>query len=296
MASNAPDLSDTVDENATSTTEAEPAEPEQESATGTDASPDIEERARQLGWKPKDEYRGDPATWRDAQEFVDMTESVTPILRENLRRLSTQLSKTEQKVDSQDQEIKAWRAFTSEALEAERKRVIAEYEQKQRDAVREGDLEAYEALDKQKKAAAEKPEKPVQSNEMPPDAKQALTDFERENDWYGTHDAMTDYARAESDRIAQRMPHLDPEAHLKKVKARVMEAFPDYFSRGKTGAGSQPAGQASVERSRRVPAGGKKQSYENMPREYQAACDRAVKRGMCSKDDFVKTYYKQMEG
>lgn len=58
----------------------------------------------------------------------------------------------------------------------------------------------------------------------------AVRRFEDENPWYGQNTVMTDFARAESDRIAQAMPQLDAASHLRKVKERVEEEFPDYFA------------------------------------------------------------------
>ena len=251
-----------------------------------DRIPDITERARQLGWKDRDEYRGDPRHWRDAEEYIRVAEQETPILRENFRRLSATVAELER-------ELKAQRAFTETALEAERKRVIAEYEARQREAVRNGDEEEWERLERQKKEAASLPEVKIEES-TPPAVSEAIRRFELENDWYGTNAAMTDFAKAESDRIAQVLPHLDPEAHLRKVALRVREEFPQWFER-RSRSTAKHEGAAPVEKTRRPPPAKGKKTYENMPAEYRHACDVAVRRGMCSREDYVKVYYAQQE-
>lgn len=46
------------------------------------------EYAKTLGWSPKEEFRGDKSRWTDAKTFAERAEKLTPVLRENLRRLA----------------------------------------------------------------------------------------------------------------------------------------------------------------------------------------------------------------
>src|ERR1035437_4183631 len=60
------------------------AENEQEDNTDTGS---IEVEARDMGWVPKDEFRGDESKWVSAEQFVDHGRHVMPILRKNNERL-----------------------------------------------------------------------------------------------------------------------------------------------------------------------------------------------------------------
>lgn len=65
--------------------------------SGSDAGGDaqraeVEQRARDMGWSPKDQWRGNPGSWIDAQEFVQRGEQIMPILRNNLRSRDTEIA------------------------------------------------------------------------------------------------------------------------------------------------------------------------------------------------------------
>ena len=42
---------------------------------------DIEQTARDMGWRPQEEFRGEASKWVDAQTFVSSGENFLPILR-----------------------------------------------------------------------------------------------------------------------------------------------------------------------------------------------------------------------
>lgn len=62
------------------------------------ANAEAETKARELGWVPEDEFRGDKAKWKPAEEFLDYADHMLPILRENNRKLT-------QKISAKDQEF-----------------------------------------------------------------------------------------------------------------------------------------------------------------------------------------------
>lgn len=53
--------------------------------------PEVEARAREMGWSPKEQWRGNPEHWIDAATFVQRGEQVLPILQANLRQRDTQV-------------------------------------------------------------------------------------------------------------------------------------------------------------------------------------------------------------
>lgn len=81
--------------------------------------PQIEERARAVGWVPKEEFRGDETRWVDAQAFLHRAEEVMPILRKNNVELHSKLSATEQRLQRIAEENETMRK-TLGALEAAR--------------------------------------------------------------------------------------------------------------------------------------------------------------------------------
>lgn len=67
----------------------------------------VETRAREMGWAPKEEWRGNPAHWMDADEFVQRSEQMIPILRSNLRKTESEVERLRRVTQEQDQKLKA---------------------------------------------------------------------------------------------------------------------------------------------------------------------------------------------
>ena len=48
---------------------------------------DVEQRARDMGWVPKEEFRGPEENWKSAEDFVRIGENYMPVLKERLGKL-----------------------------------------------------------------------------------------------------------------------------------------------------------------------------------------------------------------
>lgn len=77
---------------------------------GGDASsaadhPEVEQRAREMGWSPREQWRGNPDNWIDASTFVQRGEQVLPILQANLRQRDTQLITLRRQSEQQAREL-----------------------------------------------------------------------------------------------------------------------------------------------------------------------------------------------
>ena len=54
----------------------------------------VEVKARDMGWKPLEEFKGDPDNWRDAEAFVARGEEILPIVRKDNERLRAEVAQT----------------------------------------------------------------------------------------------------------------------------------------------------------------------------------------------------------
>ena len=81
----------------------EGAAPPEEVPQGDDApppAPSVEELAQRMGWKPKEQFRGDPDKWRPADEFIlqgheiqrSLSSDPRPTSRRSTRATSTPAS------------------------------------------------------------------------------------------------------------------------------------------------------------------------------------------------------------
>src|SRR3990172_5267239 len=59
------------------------------------AHQDLERRAKDMGWSPKDQWRGAPERWVDAEVFVRRGEEIMPILQANSRKEQARIQKLE---------------------------------------------------------------------------------------------------------------------------------------------------------------------------------------------------------
>jgi len=73
----------------------------------------VVEKAKQMGWAPQAEFRGDPTKWIDADEYVRRGEQLMPILRANNERLMEEVGKLRSENAQTQQLLKA----SGEAIE-----------------------------------------------------------------------------------------------------------------------------------------------------------------------------------
>ena len=64
-----------------------------------------EARAREVGWEPKENFRGDPARWKSAIEFLEYADHVTPVLRKNNQKLFADLQQRDDVIRSLQQQV-----------------------------------------------------------------------------------------------------------------------------------------------------------------------------------------------
>jgi hypothetical protein len=228
---------------------------------------DIDQRARNLGWKSEEEFEG-AGKWIPAEEFIQKGEEALPLLRADIRKM-------QQNFELQNKTHKM-------AFDAQEKRLEREYKEKLETAVEEGDLQKYRELRKE--------EDDLQStNGEDPDelaGKAARGQFIVDNPWYGKDRAMTASAGAFSADVADQFPDLTPEQNLEKTLQMIKDEFPHKFGERK-----MPTPQPSpVEGGRKIKRKTEK-NYSSMPEEDRAACDRAATIGLSSKEDFVKNYW-----
>ncbi len=161
----------------------------------------VETEARKMGWKPQEEFDGDPARWVSAEEFVERGQQILPILTQNNRRLKDELSVRDQRIEALNsslQEAKeAIDALKEHQTEAT-KRAVAQAKQevlKQLKEAREtGDVDAEFQLSEQladlrstersvaTATVAEKKETPVQPAQPTPSPE--LLAWKEENPWF----------------------------------------------------------------------------------------------------------------
>lgn len=193
--------------------------PENENLEPTPPEVDpVEQQARELGWKPKEEFEADERNqgkkWRSAEDFMD---------RKSLF----------DKIDSQGHELKTLKkglqAFAQHYTNVEKaafQRAYDALKSQRRELLQEGEVVKAEDIkeemdDLKKKIDSAAP--PVQIPEEPAE----FVQWKDRNSWYQKDTSMTKFA----DDLGRRL-HLEgysPAEVLKEVEVRVKSVYPEKF-------------------------------------------------------------------
>jgi len=145
-----------------------------ETEEGVTPERDWDAEAREMGWHPQDEYRGDPDKWVDAKTFVLRGEQQMPIMRENNRKLMSRVRRADdenadlrQQMAEMRDSLNTLRKMAERADEAGYQRALAEAKALQREAVRNGDEAAYDNAERQIAQIEERREE-VRAEAAPP--------------------------------------------------------------------------------------------------------------------------------
>ena len=237
------------------------APPEGDKGNGADTTPDpVETSARTQGWKPKEEFTGDPALWVDAKEFVGRAP-----LFEKIKEQSKTLKGLTKTVDAM---AKHFTANVNHAVNAK----ISELRAAKKEAIEGGDVAKVEAIDKQiDDAKATKADIPTA-----PEVAPEVMDWVKANPWYTTDNELHDFALAYNDSFLKRHPG-DIEGSLKATATATKRAFPDKFS----GDTKKPAGSpaATVEGATAPASAGKKYTVNRLTTDQKMAHDQYIKAG-----------------
>lgn len=239
-----------------------------------------EEQARRLGWKSKDEYKGDQANWRDWQDFLNEDLSNAPQLKATVKLLKRRLDQADRKAKQFETTLKEATEYFSKAEQRAYDRAVSDLRAKQRAAVAVGDEDAFDAaadeLDKLNKDA--KDGKAPKAPEVDPQVQKTFRKWERDNDWYGKDRAMTAFADAEAAAMGSYVENdMDPDEYLEELSARVKKEFAHKFELPKKRSAVEGVGETRATKGA--------ETFDNLPAEAKAQFARFEKMGIPVKKD-----------
>ena len=252
---------------------------EEDTSNTDEAVVKTEKDARTFGWVPLEEFRGGEDKWVDAETFVKRGKEINPILKKNNELLLKKLADAERKVEEVGRVADEFRTFQKEQSEKriqDYDRQIVELKKAKGEAVSSGDGDRVIAIDdaidaiKEERAEAKtvKPAEEVKPGNTVDPVLQAWID---ENDWFGKDQKKTRRANSVAEELRSANPNLVNQAFLDRLSDELKETWPDDFG-GKKKPSSPVEGSSSTR-----PGVRGKQTYENLPADAKAACDRYVK-------------------
>ncbi len=225
--------------------------------------------ARKQGWSPKEDWKGDPDKWVDAEQFLDNTAAINKALRKQVKDHANQ--------------IEGVNRAAQKAIETARQRALADAKRELAQAVEDGDAEtALRAADAIAEASKQTGEAPAEK-------------FKQKNPWFGTDTAATKWARAAAQVVAD--DGGSPAEQLEAAEQAVRERYPKLFSEEPEDSPSRPAlknppavqgGQRATQTAPRA------KTWASLPAAVQAQAEKAyINKGMLTREEYAKTYFEE---
>ena len=276
----------------------------EENVTSNEVAPEVVREAESQGWVPKERYRGNESDWVDAETFVKRGREILPILRKNYENLIKDLNATKEQLKEFREAAEEFKKFQREAYERKAQDYetrIQEIKESRAQAISDGDGQKVNALDdaldqakdelKEAKQAVKDAEKapttpdPQETNTAIDPGLQAWLD---RNTWFGQDKRMTSIVNGIGESLRLEFPLLKGQQFLEKLDDVLAEEFPNKFGNDKkqsptsrVESGSGRAGRSSSSNA---------QSYDNLPSEAKAACDRFVKQKLMTREQYVADF------
>lgn len=231
--------------------------------------PDVEAKAREMGWKPKEEWDGDSERWMPAEEFVERNERLQKradsIAQAEIKRLEGRISELQATINDLGQHMK-------KADQRAYQKALDDLKAQQREAVEQGDTKAYEQAERQMENLKKDVEAADEAGgqQARPDAD--FRAWHAENAWYDDDVEATVYADQIAPVVARKTGYKG-RALYDAVAQEVKKKFPDKFGNPRR---SRPQAVENAGTS----SGQAKTLWDQVPREDRAAFKRFVEQGL----------------
>lgn len=249
------------------------AEPQTLAPVDPDAGRDFEAEARKMGYVSEEEWPEDrpkPPQFKDAETFVRDAEGKAGLQKQTINHLKEKISFLERQQR---------RLMQSE--QNAHKIAMEEVRREMREAVRTGDEDAFEALDKKAEALRKDMDSGTASNEDPTEH---VLKFREDNAWYdraalaAASEAEVE-ARLYADRLADkwiaegRPKNMPPSQFYSELADEVNQRFPMLKAKAVR---QKPASDVAAPTNNRPPARGAK-TGANLPSEAKAQAERYMR-------------------
>jgi hypothetical protein len=262
-------------------------------------APEIIREAESQGWVPREKFRGSESDWVDADTFVKRGREILPILRRNNENLIRDLNATKEQLREFREAAEEFKRFQKESYErkvSDYEKRIAEIKESRAQAISDGDGAKVNALDdaldqakeeikEAKEAAKEAAKAPVTPSPAQEVVDPALQTWLSENEWFGTDRRLTAIANGIGESLRVEFPMLEGQEFLDKLNETLREEMPEKFGRKATPASRVESGSGRVSR-----AGSNPRSYDALPADAKAACDRFVKQKLMTREEYVRDF------
>lgn len=223
--------------------------------------------AHEMGWRPKEEFKGPPETWKPADQFIRDGHEIQRNLGKELKNLRTTVD-TMQRTST---------TLLEQQLEEQRTKLAAKYEAAVEDGDAKGAAETLRSLDK---LDEQKPAKPTLSAE-------AQTFQERHASWLGKENGAAALATKRAITLCNELhgQGYTQSEQLEMAERTIKREFPELFP-------APAKRQAATHESSRAAASAKtKKGFADLPPEAQSVALDMEDRLKIPRDTYATNYF-----
>lgn len=181
---------------------------------------EVELRAMEMGWRPKEEFHGDENDFIDAKEFV------------RRKPLFDKIEHQGKQIKAVTKALEALKTHYTRVEEAAVQKAINQMKQQRKQALADGDGDAFEAYDDEIKKAENSLAQIERAKEVPLVEDEVVNPewsaWQSRNSWYNSAPHMKIFADQVGQELAQR--GMAPADVLKEVEKAVRKEFPNKFT------------------------------------------------------------------
>lgn len=231
-------------------------------------APGLEDLAREVGWKPEAEWKGDKSKWTPADEFLRHKAQKAERVSDEIRGVREQL----------DRLSRTSAAIAERAIAEERAKLQRQFEE----AVGRGDANAAYRLGQQLDATQVPSDDPVRTG---------YESFVQRNPWFNDDSDARAYAIG----VAELNKDKPPEEQFRLAEAAVRRKFPELFGdQQQAPARRQAAPLVNAPTSRASQSAPRARGVADLPREARDIGKDFVRRGRVSSlEDYAKMYWQE---
>lgn len=193
---------------------------EESNDTVVEQSSTVEDKAREQGWRPKEEFDGDPSKWVSAETFVAKGELI-----DRIEALGKKLKDSEKTIGM-------LKEHHTKVKETEFKRAVDFLKSQKKAAYENGDVDKIIEID-EKIAEVKETQKAQKQQEQvneQPDTHPDFIFWASENKWYDRNSEMRADADAFGEAYARNNPSKTPQEVLEYVTTKIKKTYPEEFT------------------------------------------------------------------
>lgn len=231
----------------------------------------IEDRAREQGWKPKEEFEGDASKWVSAETFVAKGELIDRI---------EQLGK---KLKDSEKTIKMLTEHHTRVKESEFKKAVEYLKSQKKQAYENGDVDKIIEIDEKLASVKETQKAQAVQDKIndEPEAHPAFQSWVSENKWYESDREMRADADAFGAAYASNNQDKTPQEVLEYVSKKIKKTYPEKFTNPNR---NKPTGVESGSGNRQ---GSSRDSF-TLTEEEARVMNTFIRNGVMTKEDYIK--------